>query len=79
MSSKVISTNFHFIKSLLFAVNGCLECVVYNSHVNTWERLIEPAGHGGNNVSLVVKKLDLSQTRENMEEITITTKGMFVP
>ena len=53
-----------------------MECVMYNSRANQWERLLEP-GPGGQpaKMNISIESVNMTQVHDNMEEIPIVTDG----
>ena len=57
-----------------------VEAVMYNHHINRWERFLEPCGEGRHpaEVSFMIGQVDMTQVLDNMEEIPIATEGIHI-
>ena len=63
-----------------FQGSTCVESVIYNSAVNQWERLLEPASEKvvPVRVNFMVGKVDTTQVVDNMEEIPIVAATLSI-
>ena len=63
-----------------FQGSTCVESVIYNSTVNQWERLLEPASEKvvPIRVNFMVGKVDTTQVVDNMEEIPIVAATLSI-
>ena len=61
-----------------FKGTSSVESVIYNSALNQWERLLEPASEKvvPVKISFLIGKVDMTQVVDNMEEIPIAARGI---